>query len=427
MLYYFSLLFILYLPFQIALNPASGVDLASARVLAITLFIAWSIDSLKKKKIFIANNLTTIFILSFLFIASFSIIFAENQIWGWKKLLFLLSFFPLYFVFSALAQEIEKRQKIATFLVWSAFFASAIALFQFGLQFMIGLDNALNLWRKIMPLFLGETFSQSVFGYSSWLVNIGGQTYFRAIAFFPDPHMLSLFLGLIFPWSVLLSKEKNKLHGWIVPATILLADILTFSRGGYIGLISGTIFASLLLIRKWHRKYFAYGIITILIFLAIFTSPNPLSQRLRTSFNPAEGSNQERLKNWNQAWQIIQNNPLLGTGLGNYSLAVKPTATEREPIYAHNLFLDITAETGILSGLIFIFILLTVIWNFARSAKYATFYWGGVWGLAIFFFHSLFETGLYSVHVLPVLIIILALNSCHCEERSDVAIPKLVK
>lgn len=416
-LYYFSLFFILYIPFQIALDPAEGIDLASARLLAIFIFLFWLILSLKNRKINFPDNLTAVLILSFLFLSAFSILFAENQVWAGKKMLFLLSFFPLYFVFSDLARSKGRAEKIVRFLTISGFAAALAALFQFGLQFAIGLDPALDLWRKIMPLFLGDTFSQSVFGYSSWLVNIGGATYFRAIAFFPDPHMLSLFLGLIFPWSVMAAIVKNKtgsknsFFAWIIPAVILAADILTFSRGGYLGLIGGTVLISFWLLKKWPRKYLIAAGIFFILLVAVFSFSNPISKRLTTSFNLSEGSNQERLKNWNQAFQIIRTDPALGTGLGNYSLAVKPTASEREPIYAHNLFLDIAAETGLLNGMIFLLLILSSAYGFVRSAKYATFYLGGAWALSIFFFHSLFESGLYSVHVLPVLIITLALSA----------------
>lgn len=417
MLYFISILFIFYLPFQVALNPAPGIDLASGRVLAILIFLFWLALSLKNKKIRINHDLLAILILSFIFLSLFSIIFAQNQIWAWKKMLFLLSFFPLYFVFSDLAGNEEKSRRIIYYLVFGGFLASLTALVQFSLQFIIGLDAALNLWRKIIPAFLGSSFSQSVLEYSSWLVNIGGKNYFRAIAFFPDPHMFSLFLGLIFPWSVMQAVEKikspsnNKLSAWIVPAVILLADILTFSRGGYLGLIGGTIFISFWFLKKFSKEYLIYGGLFLLLGSALWFIPNPLAQRLSTSSNLREGSNQERIKNWSQAMDTVRENPVLGTGLGNYPLAVKPTATEREPIYAHNLFLDISAETGILNGMIFFLMLSLAIGSFIINSKYDTFYLGGAWGLAIFFFHSLFETGLYSVQVLPILIIILALSS----------------
>ena len=54
----------------------------------------------------------------------------------------------------------------------------------------------------------------------------------------------------------------------------------------------------------------------VLIFVVLFFIPVTISQRLVSSFNFKEGSNAERLKNWWQAADVIQNYPLRGVGLG---------------------------------------------------------------------------------------------------------------
>lgn len=425
MLYYLLLFLILYLPFQVALNPAPGIDLASVRILAILFFLFWLVRSLKNRKLYLPNNLQAALVFSFIFLSGFSIIFAENSIWAWKKMLFLLSFWPLFFVFSDFTKDPKRHQQIIRFLIYGGGLASLVALIQFGLQFAIGLDQTLELWRKIMPVFLGETFSQSVLEYSSWLVNAGGQTIFRAISFFPDPHMFSLYLGLILPWSIMLAIQETKTKtkkGFLfctISVLIILADLLTYSRGGYLGLIGGILFASYWLIQKYRQKYTILFLLLFFILIGAWLIPNPLTQRLATSLNPSEGSNMERLKNWEEALNIIQNRPFTGAGLGNYSSTVKPSSEYRDPIYAHNLYLDIAAETGVINGFVFLALIAFAIRSFLRKAKDNIFYLGGpaspslggALGLVIFAIHSIFETGLFSVQVLPVLVIILALST----------------
>ena len=46
----FFLLLCLYLPFQVALNPILGIDLASIRILILVLFIFWFFIGAKNKK-----------------------------------------------------------------------------------------------------------------------------------------------------------------------------------------------------------------------------------------------------------------------------------------------------------------------------------------------------------------------------------------
>lgn len=61
-----------------------------------------------------------------------------------------------------------------------------------------------------------------------------------------------------------------------------------------------------------------------------------------------------RISNWKQAVRMIRLSPYLGVGLGNYesqiSHLVRPN--EGRSIYAHNFFLQMTAETGILVPII---------------------------------------------------------------------------
>lgn len=420
MLYNLLLLFCLYLPFQLALNASEGFDLASGRVFILALGILWFIKSLAQKKLFLPNKIQTLFLFSFLFLSAFSFIFAQNTDWAYRKLLFLLSCIPLYFIVADFALNKERAEKIIRFLVYGAGLISLIGIFQFVLQFFIGIDETLTIWQKIIAPFLGNSFSQSVFKYPSWLVGISIHTYMRAIAFFPDPHMFSFYLGMLLPFSLALclqhkSIKKSYFYLFLfISISILISDLLTFSRGGYLGLLTGLIFALFIfrnkIIGDFSLKKFVAINIFILLVAAIIIFPNPVSNRLISSFDTSEGSNAERFENWNQSTEVIRNNPL-GVGIGNYSLEIKPSADYREPIYSHNLYLDIAAETGILNALIFIWLIIASIFSFIKLGKNNKTYLAGAISLVIFSIHSIFETPLYSVHILPLLLIIIALST----------------
>jgi len=51
MLFKLLLILSLYLPFQLALNLAPGIDLASIRILILILFFLWLAQGLKNKKL----------------------------------------------------------------------------------------------------------------------------------------------------------------------------------------------------------------------------------------------------------------------------------------------------------------------------------------------------------------------------------------
>jgi putative inorganic carbon (hco3(-)) transporter len=275
----------------------------------------------------------------------------------------------------------------------------------------------LRFWQKIIAPFLGNSFAQAVFQNPSWLVGVSDKNYLRAIAFFPDPHMFSFYLGMLLPFSVSLyleSSNKNKRILFLfISIAMLITDTLTFSRGGYLGLLAGLAFTFFIfrktLVQKFSAQRIAIAsIIGLIIFITILF-PNPISSRLSSSFDIEEGSNLGRLETWNQSIDVIRKNPW-GVGLGNYPLEIKPGADYREPIYSHNLYLDIAAETGIINALIFIWLIIASIFSFMKMGKDNKFYLAGAVGLIIFSVHSIFETPLFSIHILPLFLIVIALS-----------------
>jgi len=425
-----SILF-LYLPFQVALNPIEGIDLASVRLIIPFIFLIWLLQGFKNKKIIISYNKTTLLILSFLFLSGFSLIMAMNIEWGIRKLLFLLSFFPLYFI--VVTRKYAEAIFILKFLVWGAFLSAIIGIFQFFLQFIFGINKAIYIWSEVIIPFLGNSFSEAILENSSWLVNAGGHTLLRAIAFFPDPHMFSFYLGMSAPiaLALYLKVKKNGNLYLISFFIILLANFLTFSRGGYLGIIIGLLFFGLLFFQKkyfqfklnlplkkniYYNKYFFLSFLTIAFTIIIMTTANPIINRLYSSFDLTEGSNSERIEIWKKSLEVINKNPVLGVGLGNYALSIKPSAEYREPIYSHNLYMDIAVETGVFNAIIFISFLFFSISNLIKNLnkKNNIIYLGLASSLIVFTVHSIFETALFSVHILPLFILIIGLSNIKC-------------
>ena len=419
----FLLIIILYLPFQLALNPMAGVDLASIRVLILLLFFVWLAQGLKKKNLQIKNNWQTGLVVAFLFLNVISIIVAKNTDWSIRKLLFLFSIFPLYFVASQLISSREKALKIIKTAVFGGAVIAIIGILQFVSQFVFGLERTYSVWANfIITPFLGSSFSAAVLKNPSWLVNIAGQTYLRATSLFPDPHMFSFYLGLLAPLAFgLIVQAKNKKKAAILSfSLIIVADLLTFSRGGQVGLFVGLVFMGIFAWAGLHKNYKVITTIVFLSGLAILFVPSPISQRFLSSFDLNEGSNQGRLQMWQKASAVILDKPFLGTGIGNYPLEVVATATYRDPIYAHNTYLDIAVETGILNMSVWLGILILVAVGFWRKAKKERLFFFALVSLIIFATHSMVETAIYSPVVLSLFLIIISLNNMELQNEKTV-------
>lgn len=406
-----SQIFLLTIPFQVALSPTSGIDLSGTRVFALSLFLFWLASGLFKKKLFIPFSIEAMFLVSFVFLSLASFLWSENPGWAVRRATFFLSFSPLFFVFYALVREFGRRAISALLqsFVLGATAAALVGVIQSLSQFIFGPGAVFHFWiERVMPIFLGGSFAGSVAEYPSLLANIGGTTVLRATAFFPDPHMFAFYMGLALPIALglaLLSEAfSKKTFFFSAFFLIVIADLLSFSRGAYIGLGFGAVLAGAMLL--WRAKgmralLFVAGV--SLTILAVLSVDNPVKQRLFSSFSLSDGSNQGRVAIWSEAVEDISERPFFGYGIGNYPLAVKPTAEYREPIYAHNLFLDIASETGLLGSVSFFLAFLLVFLKFLK--RRSILYSASAVSLAIAFGHSLFELPLYSVHIFPILLL----------------------
>ncbi len=422
------ILLILYLPFQIAFNIMPGIDLASGRVFILGLFAIWVIKSLAEKRFIVKLNLQTLLILAFLFIAIFSITQAWNEERAIRKILVFLSVFPLYFIITSLKDSKEYIYKILNTLILSGFVLSLIGVAQFVAQFFIGVDPIMIFWSKyIAPVFYGNTFGAEVVSNPSWLVNISGATVLRAFSLFPDPHMFSFYLGLLIPvvFAIVLCKRSdyNKKHIffnskllYLVLFTMLLAELFTFSRGGYLGMIAGVGVVTILLWRQMtFNKKIALGLISAIAIVFLLTTSQTVASRFLSSFNFNEGSNTERIKNWNQGYEMFADNFLFGVGIGNYSLEIDPTIGYRTPVYAHNLYLDIGAEMGIFALLVWIVLITVTICQLYKASKNSKNEFskavsiGLIGSLVWFSIHSFFDTPIYSPAILAIFVVIISL------------------
>ena len=436
-----------YLPFQLALNLSPDVDLMSGRVLILGLFGVWAVKELYQKKIGRHPGLdqscpvldtggsrprnksgATKFWISafarmtegwalalFFILSAISILGAENQIWGLRKLLVFASIFPLFLLTGALIKNRKEAQMLIYVIIGGAAVSGVIALAQFLAQFIFGLDAVMGFWSaRIIPVFSGASFGSLVASNPSWLVNINGQTVLRAIGLFPDSHMLSFYLGLtlsFLPVAFIFNK-RYRLPLFIVYCLLFIVLLLTFSRGGYLGLLFSLAIFILFAWRKFSQEDKKFFSVTLLLAAVILLLIGwPVARRLISSFDVQEGSNIGRFAIWRDSWEVIKKTPVIGVGLGNYSLAVNFSQDYRNAVTSHNLYLDIWAETGVFALLAWLFMFGAAARGaYGKIKKLPVIALGCLAALAYFGAHSFFETAIFNPTVLAFLMIVLGLS-----------------
>ncbi|MBF0485459.1 MAG: O-antigen ligase family protein [Candidatus Omnitrophica bacterium] len=193
-----------------------------------------------------------------------------------------------------------------------------------------------------------------------------------------------------------------------VASSIILAVMgLTFSRGAWVGLLCAAVVFVVLKRRAWLPV-----LVLTIGFLAIFhpllahhrdmTLINDTSSTQHSSFSTIGGDG--RIQYWKDAWRIICDHPLWGTGLNTYTDVIK-TYVQQNQNYAHNCYLQTAAELGIVglvSFLCFIAAFFTAVYrNFVglkglRDQRILACLMAGMAGLLV---ESALDTTFYSVQL----------------------------
>ena len=200
----------------------------------------------------------------------------------------------------------------------------------------------------------------------------------------------ALFVKLPFAlWLWTFKKGLAKILGLFAAFAGIMALFPLSSRAFYIGLALLTVFYLLFIIIRIfidrHRGKMAMVsvIIIALIPLFIYVGWLVLSHYLPSvkTFNLKDNitarlstiKNDEaiglRTASWRRSLKLIKEEPLLGVGAGNWKISILKYENQTAPDYTyyyynHNDFIQTTAETGIIGGLLFLLLFIGVGWAF---------------------------------------------------------------
>ena len=143
------------------------------------------------------------------------------------------------------------------------------------------------------------------------------------------------------------------------------AIFLTGSRGGFLGLVTTVVF---MVVRSRRRLL---GLALIPAFLVIFSleaGPVMKTRVLSIDHYHKSGSAEDRLHSWLAAERMIVAHPVTGVGLASYGPAF-PYYSHHHPREAHDTFLQITAESGLLAGSMYLMIVFSLIRGLWKNGK----------------------------------------------------------
>ncbi|MBO9539558.1 lipid-A-disaccharide synthase-related protein [bacterium] len=242
---------------------------------------------------------------------------------------------------------------------------SAVAILLFGAYFtliwVVGLmlDSPQRVWSLCRNVFwttvfwavfgVGLVYSRIFYTYQSPLLNIQLGTWdHRAASIFYHPNILSAYLILASGIGMMLMLQRRRKERIVVGlglAAIMLCQVLTSSRSGWIGTIATFLLIGILVDRRI--------LITLVggISAALMAFWPMILPRLQTLGQMDFTSNHHRVLVWKSALAMIRERPLTGWGPGTWPMVYPqfedPLILEKMP-HAHNMYLMIGAEFGLL-------------------------------------------------------------------------------
>lgn len=440
-------LFIISIPLFAALPIAEFDSMANWRILLTVLFLVWLskkisfktkldkvktvikavllIKGFKKSKLAILTAL-------FLFISFLSLLVVTDLFIGIKKILFLINIFLLFFIVKDLVKDKKEQLRIIKSGAVAGIIALVIGYSQVLFVLLKPLYTFWQWWaRNVISVFYGNNLSELLTTSNTWFSYYpDSPPTLRMFSVFPDSHSFALFIiiSLIFFIYLLFCKNKNL---WAVIILSLLTLVFSGSRGIWVsamvpfgiillfyiyGYFKNKKYSNLIHSNKNFIRLFT---VFFLVFLFAFPiSSFVLSQsyqgtdvdaslafkRAKTIIDLEELSVKNRMGIWKASFNSILKRPVLGVGIGNYPIILnEDISAAKKGASAHNLYLDIASEIGLIGLLV----LLLIFWQILKKS------WKTNWIFAFFivwiFVYSLFDVVLLNDKVLLLFIVMLGL------------------
>jgi hypothetical protein len=309
-------------------------------------------------------------------------------------------------LFMVARELIDTREKLNNFVIM-AFLSCVVVTIDAFVQYF---------WTHIDLLHFDGTHFK---GYPSFqfsdptLLNIPGATSPYPNGFlgfptasFPFPNDFAAWiLIVIFPLIVfILMSIKNvalRLFSAVLCTGLIYLLIVTKTRSAWIGFFIGL--SLLCAFRFMNIKK-----LLVMLCIVALLSPFVLKKTSFSHFTSYAGI-AERNVMWRNGWQIFKEHPVIGNGINTFFEKYKKIRTDqyrdKKGSYAHNCYLQMAADIGIIGLCAFLSFVAVLIGRAFKALKtgHDPYYYALIAGLAMgiiaFLVHAFFDTNLYSLNL----------------------------
>lgn len=174
---------------------------------------------------------------------------------------------------------------------------------------------------------------------------------------YENPIDLATYLMVVIP--ILLAyvttrRKATRWQLWLLVGTLVACLGRTEAVGAWLGLGAGLVVISLMKTQVRRAGLVLIGIMLLSAGISLYRQG-----RLVRFFSVSEVGTVDRWHMWQAAIRMIQDRPILGHGLNTFMANYLDywVGGQRQPRYAHNCYLQMTAETGVVGLVAFVWLL----------------------------------------------------------------------
>lgn len=326
----------IWITFVVALTPFLPTMLVLLMVLAsmASLFLKATIDENFKLRYFKTNT----WLLAYIFVIAFCALTSVSREESLKIGMLTIAFTLFYFVWINTVTTKKQMKFYVSVFVVAGTLSALYGLYQY---------------------FFGDIYSQE------WLDgNMFEEIKMRVYSTFSNPNVFGEYLLLVIPFSIMLffnSKGLLKKFFWLGNVGVLmLALVLTFSRGCWLGIIFSLFVLAILI----DKRLIWLGVLGLIA--APFVLPESILSRFASIGNMADSSTSYRVYIWIGTIAMLKDYFLSGVGLGTSSFnLVYPLYAYNDIVapHSHSLYLQLLVEYGFVGFIVFA----GIIYNFYKE------------------------------------------------------------
>ena len=368
---------------------------AILKLFTVILFAVWLVRIINIEKYSVRKTKLDLPVILFILVLILSVFMSETKTVNLNDFIIFFSYILIFFL---ITNNLNKKANFNSFIHLFFIISSLVSIYTI-IQYY-GFDPYLSDLHSLT----------STIGQKNWISNY-----------------LAMIFPVAFSYFLLRQTQKNRILYFFLLSILYVTLMICQSRGIWISISLTLILAIYIIIKfklfeifKKNKKWLILLLFTFLIITAIYSTDNPLNksaiavpQRAMSTFDENDPSINTRTLIWKTTLEMIKDRPIFGSGIGTFKmnyLNYQAEFLKNNPYYiqysgkardAHNEYLQMWAEIGIIGlgifiGVILMFYSLIIDYlkkNYSDKEKIIVF--GLVLGITCFLIHCLFTFPLH--------------------------------